>query len=112
MKYCSKCGNMVDENQKFCPSCGAATGTYGGTSGAARTDFPKQNVYLALVIIGFFLGVLWGALSIRPYQEMKAAIARDDSDAAWENAKKVRTFFLIGLVINALIIVGQLAQMS
>ena len=56
--------------------------------------------------------MLWGALSIKPYREMKAAIARDDSDAAWENAKKVRTFFLIGLAINALIFIGQLAQMS
>lgn len=37
MAFCGKCGTKINENEKFCPSCGAPTGnssaTGGGTSG-------------------------------------------------------------------------------
>ena len=31
---------------------------------------PSKGGYLALVILGFLLGILWGALSISPYNKM------------------------------------------
>ena len=73
---------------------------------------PSKNGYLALVIIGFILGVLWGALSIGPYNDMKQAIEVGNVDEARKNAKKIRTFFIIGLVVNVLIVLGQVAAAS
>ena len=71
---------------------------------------PSQGGYLALVILGFLLGILWGALSIAPYNKMKAAIANGDAETAQANAKKIRTFVIVGLVINVLLVIGNLAQ--
>ena len=70
---------------------------------------PSKGLYLTMVIVGFFLGVLWGALSISPYQKMKAAIDADDSVTAWDNAKKIRLFFWIGVAVNVLFIIGRMA---
>lgn len=72
-------------------------------------NMPSTGLYLALTIIGFFLGVLWGALSISPYNKLKAAVAAGDADEANANAKKIRTYFIIGLVLNVLIIIGRVA---
>ena len=72
-------------------------------------DMPSQGLYLVLMIIGFFLGVLWGCLSISPYKKMKAAIAANDSIEAKAQAKKILTIFIIGVVVNVLFIVGRLA---
>ena len=73
-------------------------------------DMPSQGFYLFLVIVGFLCGILWGALSLGPYNKMKAAIAANDSVEAKANAKKIRTFIIIGIVINVLLIIGKLAQ--
>ena len=62
---------------------------------------PKQSTYRILTTAGFFLGVLWGALSYGPYNRLKAAVAAGDADEAWANAKKVRTYFAIGAAVNA-----------
>lgn len=70
---------------------------------------PSQGGHLALVILGFLFGILWGALSISPYNKMKEAIANGDAETAQANAKKIRTFVIIGLVINVLIIIGKLS---
>jgi hypothetical protein len=72
-------------------------------------EMPSQGANLAMVIIGFFLGILWGALSVKPYQNLKAAIAAGDAETAEANAKKIRTYFIIGVVVNVLIFVGKMA---
>ena len=35
---------------------------------------PSKGFYLFLVIVGFLFGILWGALSISPYNKLKAAV--------------------------------------
>ncbi len=65
---------------------------------------PNKGVYTILLVVGFFLGVIWGILSLKPYGEMKAAIARGDHRDAWENAKKIRLYVIIGLIINVFVI--------
>ena len=69
---------------------------------------PSQGGYLALVILGFVLGILWGALSISPYRKMKAAINSGDVETAQANAKKIRTYVIIGIVLNVLIFIGKI----
>ena len=69
---------------------------------------PSQGGYLALIILGFVLGIIWGALSISPYRKMKAAINSGDMETAQANAKKIRIYVIIGLAINILIIISRL----
>ena len=71
---------------------------------------PSAGTYLALTIIGFFLGILWGILCLSPYKKMKAAIEVGNADEAWKNAGTIRTLFIIGLVINVVLIIGQSAM--
>lgn len=72
-------------------------------------EMPSKGGHLAMVIIGFLLGILWGVLALFPYNKMKAAIDAGDEAEAWANAKKVKIFFWIGVGVNVLFIIGQLA---
>lgn len=72
-------------------------------------DLPKKDTYLALLILGFVLGLIWGLLSWGPYKKLKEAIEIGDSDEAWANAKKIRTYVIIGAVINVLLFLGNMA---
>lgn len=54
-----------------------------------------------MLIAGFILGIIWGALALSPYNRMKAAIEEGDSEEAWANAKKVRLFMILGIAANA-----------
>ena len=64
---------------------------------------PSKGGYLALVIFGFILGIVWGVLSLGPYRNLKAAVDADDYYTAQENAKKIKRYILIGIVVNILI---------
>ena len=72
-----------------------------------QQEMPSKGFHLFLLILGFLLGVIWGILSIGPYRAMTEAIAAGDAETAWINAKKIRKWVLIGIVINVLIIIGQ-----
>ena len=61
---------------------------------------PSKGLYLTLTVLGFCLGIIWGALSIGPYRNMTAAIQAGDAALAEAFAKKIRTYFLIGLAVN------------
>ncbi len=78
-------------------------GTYYGASPEVQ-KMPSKGLHLTLVILGFFLGIIWGALSIGPYQGMNIAIQNGDAETARQNAKKVRMFFFIGLGVNILVL--------
>ena len=71
---------------------------------------PNPSVYLVLVILGFVLGIIWGVLSVSPYKKMKEAIAANNSYVANANAKKIRTFFIIGVIVNVLFFIGGIAR--
>ncbi len=71
---------------------------------------PSKGAYTFLLIIGFLCGILWGALSIGPYRKMKAAIDAGEVAEANSNAKKIRIFVIIGVVINILLIISKFAQ--
>ena len=65
-------------------------------------DMPKKGLYLFFVILGFFLGVIWGALSIGPYRKLSAAIQDGDSSEAWDNASKIKIYLIIGVIVNVI----------
>lgn len=66
---------------------------------------PSVGGHLTMVIFGFIFGVLWGALAIGPFGRMKKAVNEGDSVTAWENAKKVKIFFFIGLAVNVVFLI-------
>ena len=76
----------------------------------AQADMPKKGVYTFWLVVGFLTGVLWGCLSISPFSKMNKAIQANDSYEAWNNAKKVRMFALIGIGVNVVIILFQMAS--
>lgn len=66
---------------------------------------PSKGFYLFLVIVGFLFGILWGALSISPYNKLKAAVDSGDAETANASAKKIRIFVIIGIVLNVVIVI-------
>ena len=65
---------------------------------------PSKGLHLTLMILGFFLGVVWGFLCIGPYKAMNIAIQNGDAVTAANNAKKIRLFFFIGLAVNVVVL--------
>lgn len=54
-KFCISCGAQMEDNQQFCPSCGAAQNA--GTTTAAPAQEGKSK--MAAGLLGLFLGA-WG----------------------------------------------------
>lgn len=71
---------------------------------------PSTGLHTFLLVLGFLCGILWGALSIGPYRKMKAAIQSGDAAEANANAKKIRIFAIIGVVVNVLFIIGRMGR--
>lgn len=71
---------------------------------------PGKGGHLAMVIIGFFLGILWGLLAVFPYIKMNKAIEAGDSATAWAQSKKVKTFFWIGVAVNVVFLIVSLVN--
>ena len=65
-----------------------------------ESSMPSTGLYTFFLVLGFVTGVLWGLLSISPYKRMRAGINAGDAYEAWEGAKKVRMFALIGVAGN------------
>ena len=114
---CPKCGRSHETygdsvnpgSFGTCPYCGfRGEGTAPGREGIAA-DMPKKGAYLTFLIFGFIFGVLWGFLALNWYRRMNEAIAGGDSAEAWNCARKVRMFFLIGLGVNVLVFALRLA---
>ena len=70
---------------------------------------PSKSTYLVLVIVGFLFGILWGLLSLSPYNKLKVAVDNGDVEEANANAKKIRIFVIIGVVLNILVLIGRMA---
>ena len=68
-------------------------------------QMPSVGGHTTMLVFGFVFGVLWGFLALSPYKKMRAAIDAGDAVAAWDNAKKVKMFFFIGLGVNVLILI-------
>ena len=77
-----------------------------------QEKMPSKGLYTFWLVLGFCTGVLWGCLSIKPYSNINQAIKDNNPYEAWSCAKKVRMFALIGLVLNAVIILVRLGGAS
>lgn len=56
--YCQKCGNQVNDNDQFCPSCGAPTNS--ATINRETQNYNQNNgdeSNLGYAILGFFIPI-------------------------------------------------------
>ena len=75
-----------------------------------KPPMPGTGVATLWLVIGFVGGALWGALALTRYIRMRRAIKDGLAYEAIDNAKKVRMFALIGIAVNAVVILIQLAR--
>ena len=100
MKYCRYCGALLDEDSKFCPSCGKAVNKASETidvsySGNKPTTFHTlAKVFLILSIITSFWMIIPLITGIIGLNKLNSANNRDD---------------LVGIGIVCLIFNGLLA---
>lgn len=57
MRYCSKCGTMIDEAMKFCPSCGKSVIDEGLKSNETSKNEVKNHNNKFMAILSYF-GIL------------------------------------------------------
>ena len=77
-----------------------------------KNGLPSKGSYTVLMILGFFLGLIWGILSIGPYRKMSIALDAGDADTAWVNANKIRKWFRVGAAFNICMILMMMCQIS
>ena len=68
-------------------------------------EMPSRGKYTTMFVFSFIFGVLWGLLSIGAFTTMNRAINAGDAIQAQESAKKIRTFFFVGLTVNIVLTV-------
>lgn len=101
MKYCSRCGEKVDENAKFCQSCGCSlenhntdnNNTDNNTNNENKNpsfnlNISKDSINLLLLILGVFV----------PIVGLVLYIVYKDSDP--EKAKSAGKGAIIGVLIS------------
>lgn len=71
---------------------------------------PKKGNYIALVVLGFLLGIVWGIYGITQYSPMVKAIEAGDETEAWTRAKRIKTATLIGAAVNILYLFYMMTQ--
>ena len=59
-KFCLNCGTQMDDNQQFCPSCGAAQNAAGGAAKPAGTGGKSK-------VVAGLLGICLGGLGIHNF---------------------------------------------
>ena len=87
----------------------APAGQYAPIVPAAQmVDMPSKGVAIALIVVGFVCGVIWGIIGVVQYGPMKAAIQRGDVVEAKDKFGVIRNATIIGVVINILFLIAQL----
>lgn len=113
--FCAKCGTEIKDEAKFCPKCGASTGTNpevsaeenhmenGIQSVATRVNFPINKKFLklaaiAIVAIVLILGVttLFGGRSYEKFANKYVDAVMGDSGKALANLFHEDTFEVLG----------------
>ncbi len=92
MKYCGNCGHELEENSKFCPSCGAKVGDttnpYQPTDANSDAHHSNDAPSTGFAILGFFFPLIGLILYL---------VWKDESPL---KAKSCGKGALIGVIVN------------
>jgi len=78
-----------------------------GTQGAASAgSMPSTGAAIALIVVGFLCGILWGIIGVTQYGPMKRAIDAGDAATAQSKFKVIAIATGIGVVANLMFIFG------
>ncbi len=104
--YCSKCGNLVDDNVMYCPKCGAEMKKdQQPVQGNAPTQgqYPPDNYLVWAILSTLFCCLPLGIASIIFASKVDSAYQRGDYHGAMEASRKAKQFATWGAV-TALIV--------
>ena len=88
--YCPKCGNYVNDGDRFCPKCGASvetgnatTQTHSGGSGyRMQGKKSKEDVRLVSFLLGFILNIIGLLIAVIIYSGNKNEYEEDPTGYA------------------------------
>ncbi|MCL2317611.1 MAG: zinc ribbon domain-containing protein [Methanomassiliicoccaceae archaeon] len=60
--YCNKCGRQIEDETRFCPSCGNDTMSEGSSNQSSNQNKNTTQGMGGTVTLIFILGILWGIL--------------------------------------------------
>ena len=67
---------------------------------------PSRGKYIAMFILNFCFGVIFGLLSIGAFKTLNIAINSGDVAQAQRSAQKIKVLFIIGLAFTIISIVA------
>lgn len=106
---CPHCDRVYSKRQAICPSCKQAP-TADGVYRGPTTNAPGAVSSLVCGIVGlFFCGIILGIVAIVQANSAKRAIERDPRYSGGGMATAGLVLGIIGLVLWALVILGQIA---
>lgn len=71
---------------------------------ANQADMPSKGLAIALIVVGFLCGIIWGIVGFTQYGPMKEAINRGDVATAKDKFKTIAIATGVGVVINVLLL--------
>jgi len=71
---------------------------------ANQADMPSNGLAIALIVVGFLCGIIWGIVGFTQYGPMKEAINRGDVATAKDKFKTIAIATGVGVVINVLLL--------
>ena len=93
MKYCRFCGEQIEDNAKFCPSCGNSTDEFSEETRPTetKTETPAQNFHW-MAVLGLALSCAFGLVP---------GLVFDIIGLNKCTEKKDRTMCIIGIIVFA-----------
>ena len=79
-KYCSKCGNSLNEGVKFCPKCGAQVLENTSTFMESSVVIEKREIVLAIIFSLLTCGIYGIYWFIRMTDDAKALSSEDNAN--------------------------------
>ncbi len=99
--YCEKCGNLVDDNARFCPKCGENLNKNVETTkveSSNKAKYPPENYLIWAILSTLFCCWPVGIASIVYASKVDSAFNRGDYEGALEASKNAKKWAWISAI--------------